>query len=253
MSAVPDVSTGELSERSRLHVHHLVFAFLLSALPAAAAMAFGPSALEESNQTFISLYVATLPWSLALCAVTAGLAGGWFGPDERKQVLAAAGILLVFAVVGRAIAPAAPVDVHFQGGSPVVVASEVIVFGVIGYALVYGWPMWIASFFVAGYVGWLVREKRLPEHVDEVASEPPPVLTARVIQTSPARPAGVPLMAEPPTLPPPVMTESPARPQPEELGGLTKAELYQRARKLDIKGRSSMTKAELLAALRASQ
>lgn len=252
MSAVPDVNTGELSERSRLHVIHLVIAFLLSVLPAAAAVAFGPSALEETNPTFIALYVVTLPWSLALCAITAGLAGGWFGPGERKQVLAAAGILLLSSVVGQAIAPAASVDAHFQGGSPVVVASEAIVFGVIGYALVYGWPMWVASFFVAAYVGWLVREKRLPEDVAEVPSAPP-VLTARVVQTSPPRPANVPIVAGTVTLPPPVTTEPPRSPQHDELGGLTKAELYQRARELGIKGRSSMSKAQLLAALRANQ
>src|SRR5690606_39954757 len=39
----------------------------------------------------------------------------------------------------------------------------------------------------------------------------------------------------------------------EELEGLTKAELYERARALDVPGRSQMSRAELLAAVRAAR
>jgi MFS family permease len=249
MSAVPEASTSPETARSRVDVRRVVILFILSALPAVAATAFGPGALED--QTLVKLYVLTLPWSLALSAIAAGFAGGWFGPDERKQIFAAAGILLVAALVGRAIAPGASLDEHFQGGSPVVVASEVIVFGVIGYALVYGWPMWVASFFVAAYVGWWVHRTREPEEV-VVQAASTPALTTRVIQTTPARPLSTAVAPRTPTLPPPVAEEAPTRPRQDDLAGLTKAELYARAREVGLKGRSAMSKAELLAALRAN-
>jgi MFS family permease len=248
MSALPDVNLSQLGGRSRLDRLHIVVILILSVLPAAAAAAFAPSA--DTNQTLIALYAATLPWSVALSAIAAGLAGGWFGRDERKKVLAAAGILLVAGVVGRAIAPGASVDEHFTGGSPVVVVSEAIVFGVIGYALVYGWPMWCASFIVAAYVGWWVRAKRPREDVTLGT----PALTARVVSAPLPRVsrASVAFSTGRPTLGSSVAVESP-RPRQDDLAGLTKAELYQRARELGIKGRSAMSKADLLAALRGNR
>lgn len=251
MSAVPEVNPGEFGERSRIHAFHLVVLFILSALPAAAAAAFGPAALVDANPTLLTLYVATLPWSLALCAITAGFVGGWFGPDERKQVLAVAGLLLVSAVIGRALAPGAAVEGHFSGGSPLVVVSEAIVFSLIGYALVYGWPMWCASFLVAANVGWLVREKSQPEDIVEVESVP--ALTTRVVHRSPSVPARAALPARSAILPPHPAAESPSMPRSDDFASLTKAELYKRSRELGIKGRSAMSKAELLAALRGNR
>lgn len=249
MSALPDLNTRQFGARSRIDVLHVVVALILSALPAAAAAAFPPGALEDTNQTFVTLYLVTLPWSLAVSAITAGFAGGWFGSDDKTRILAVAGILVVSAVIGGAIAPGSSVDEHFTGGSPVLVASEAMVFCFIGYALVYGWPMWFASFFLAAYVGWWVHEKRLREDVADVASTP--ALTGRVVQPSPsARPAGVAIAARTSTLGPPMTKEPPRRPRYDELGGLTKAELYERAREIGLKGRSAMSKAQLLAALR---
>jgi hypothetical protein len=257
MSAIPQANISQHGTRSRIDVLHLVVVLILSALPAAAATAFPPDALADKNQTFITLYVVTLPWSLAVSAIVAGFAGGWFGPDDRKQVLAVAGILLVSAVLGGAIAPGSPLDEHFQGGPPWVVVSEAIVFGLIGYALMYGWPMWFASFFVAAYVGWWVHEKHPWADVADVASTR---LTPRSGEPAPrASGAGVAIAVETSNLTPHVRNDltfqrrsvGPSRRPPDELAELTKAELYQRAREVGIKGRSAMSKAQLLAELRA--
>jgi hypothetical protein len=258
MSAVPHAKISEYGTRSRIDILHLVAALILSVLPAAAATAFPPDALADKNQTFIALYVATLPWSLAVAAIVGGFAGGWFGPDDRKQVLAVAGILLVSAVLGAASAPGSPVDEHFTGGPPWVVVSEAIVFGVIGYALMYGWPMWFASFFVAAYVGWWVHEKAGRADVAAVASESG--LTSPIEEPSPRTSAASVAIAVETSDVAPTSTndlslehgleESPRRPRRNELVGLTKAELYERARELSIKGRSTMSKDQLLVALR---
>jgi hypothetical protein len=257
MSALPHVNITQHGTRSRIDVLHLVVVLILSALPAAAATAFPPDVLADKNQAFITLYLMTLPWSLAVSAIVAGFAGGWFGPDERKQVLAVAGILLVTAVLGGAIAPGSPLDEHFTGGPLWVVVSEAIVFGVIGYALMYGWPMWFASFFAAAYVGWWVHEKRVRADLADVASAR---LTLGSGDPAPsASGAGVAIAVDTPNLTPRMTNDvtfqrrpvgSATRP-PDELAGLTKAELYQRARDAGIKGRSAMSKAQLLAALRA--
>jgi len=255
MSALPHVNISQHGTRSRIDVLHLVAVLILSALPAAAATAFPPDVLADKNQGFITLYVVTLPWSLAVSAIVASFAGGWFGPDDRKQVLAVAGILLVAAVLGAAIAPGSPLDEHFTGGPLWVVVSEAIVFGVIGYALMYGWPMWFASFFVAAYVGWWVHEKHLRADVSEVASTR---LTLGSREPAPrASPAGVGIPVETSNLTPRVTNDVTfqrrSRRPADDLGGLTKAELYERAREVGIKGRSTMSKAQLLAALRGSQ
>jgi DNA end-binding protein Ku len=50
-------------------------------------------------------------------------------------------------------------------------------------------------------------------------------------------------------LPPTPMPEQPR----EKLDGLTRAELYERARDADIPGRSQMTKAQLIEALRSQR
>jgi MFS family permease len=258
MSALSDAKSSQPGTRSLSDVRHLIVVLILSALPAAAATTFPPTVLEDKNQTFIALYIVTLPWSLALTAIVAGFAGGWFGPDERKQVLAAVGILLLSAVIGAAIAPGSPSDEHFQGGQPGVVVAEAIVFVVIGYALMYGWPMWFASFLVAAYVGWWVHERSLRA----VALDVP--VRARLLPgfeaSSPSvSVAGVGTL-ETPTLAPPLKNEmsfeqeleqSSDRPQDDGLAELTKAELYRRAREADIKGRSTMSKDQLAAALRA--
>lgn len=256
MSALPDVNISQLGIRSRVDRFHLVAVLVLSALPAAAATAFSSSVLADKNQKFITLYVVTLPWTLAVSAIVAGLAGGWFGRSDRKQVLAVAGILGAAAVLGAAIAPGSPSDDHFTGGPPWVVASEAIVFGVIGYALMYGWPMWLASFFVAAYVGWWVHEKRVRAEAADVVSagptsgggEPSPVVTGAGASIAVERPILTPRMAKDLTFQP-VSPESSSRPR-DELAGLTKAELYQRAREVGIRGRSAMSKDQLLAALR---
>jgi hypothetical protein len=259
MSVVPHANISEYGTRSRIDLLHLVAALVLSLLPAAAASAFPPDALAERNETFITLYVVTLPWSLAVAAIVASFAGDWFGPDDRKHVLAVAAILLVSAVIGGAIAPGSPVGEHFTGGPPWVLVSEAIVFGVIGYALMYGWPMWFASFFVAAYVGWWVHEKRLRADLAEVASAG---LTLDSGELAPgASGARVAIAVETSNLTPPVTNDLTFRPRPvgasrrppDELAGLTKAELYLRARQAGIKGRSAMSKAQLLAALRADR
>jgi hypothetical protein len=258
MSALPHVNFSEYRTRSQIDLLHLVAALILSVLPAAAAAAFPPDVLVDKNETFITLYVVTLPWSLAVAAIVAGFAGGWFGPDDRKQVLAVSGILLVSAVVGAAIAPGSPVAEHFTGGPPWVVVSEAIVFGLIGYALMYGWPMWIASFFAATYVGWWVHEKSGRADVGDVPGETGPMSR---IDESPARAslAGAAIPVEVSNAAPPptndltlqhALDESARRPRRFELAGLTKAELYHRAREVGIKGRSTMSKDQLLAALR---
>jgi MFS family permease len=258
MSALANLKSSRLGTRSLSDARHLIVALILSALPAAATTAFPPTVLEDKNQTFIVLYVVTLPWSLALSAIVAGFVGGWFGTDERKQVLAAAGILLVSAVIGGAIAPGSPVDEHFRGGPPWVLVAEAIVFVVIGYALMYGWPMWFASFFVAAYVGWWVHEKLLRAEALDVASRAR--LLPRFKAASPSVSVAVIGTIERSTLAPPAANDVPfeqemerasVRPQDGELGGLTKAELYRRAREAGIKGRSTMSKDQLAAALRA--
>jgi hypothetical protein len=258
MSAFSDAKSSPRDARSLRSVRRLVVVLTLSVLPAVAASAFPPSVLEEKNLSFLTLYVVTLPWSLALSAIVAGFAGGWFGPSERKQVFAATGILALSALIGAAIAPGSPSGDHFQGGAPWVVVAEAIVFGVIGYALMYGWPMWFASFVVAAYVGWWVRDRR--ERAD--ALEPairtglrprfePPTPNVRVRREV--------ALETPPLAPPPksdvpieevVEAEPPPRRLDEELLALTKAELYRRAREAGIKGRSAMSKDQLAAALR---
>jgi MFS family permease len=258
MSALSDAKSSPTGTRSLSDIRHLIVALILSALPAAAAMAFPPTVLEDKNQTFFALYVVTLPWSLALSAIVAGFAGGWFGPDERKQILAAVGILLVSAVIGAAIAPGSPSDEHFQGGEPWVVVAEAIVFVVIGYALMYGWPMWFASFLVAAFVGWWAHERRLRAEALDVPTQ------ARLLPGFEAPSPSVSLAGvgtlETPTLAPPAQNEmsfeqeleqSSDRPRDDGFAELTKAELYRRARAADIKGRSTMSKDELAAALRA--
>lgn len=60
-----------------------------------------------------------------------------------------AAILLVSAAVGGAMFPGSPFDEHFRGAPPLWMAAEIIFFAVIGYAILYGWPMWAASFIVA--------------------------------------------------------------------------------------------------------
>jgi len=258
MSALANLKSSRLGTRSPSDVRHLIVALILSALPAAAATAFPPAVLEDKNQTFITLYVVTLPWSLALSAIVAGFAGGWFGSDERKQVLAAAGILLVSAVIGGAIAPGSPWDEHFRGGPPWVVVAAAIVFVVIGYALMYGWPMWFASFLVAAYAGWWMHEKLLRAEALDAASRA--ALLPVFDPSSPTVSVAVLETLETSTFAPPVTNDLPfeqemeqasVRPQADELAGLTKAELYRRAREAGIKGRSAMSKDQLAAALRA--
>jgi hypothetical protein len=252
MASLLDAKHNQSETRSRSGVVHLVVVLVLSALPAAAAMAFPPTVLADKNETFLTLYAVTLPWSLALSAIVAGFAGGWFGSDERKQVLAAAGIVLVSSSIGAAIAPGSPVDEHFRGGRPWVVVAELIVFGVIGYALMYGWPMWFASFLVAAYVVWWVHDRREREDVPEM------VIRARLLPPLEAptpsvtiQGGGVALGTS--TVAPQVFErdEPSASLQDDELAGLTRAELYRRAREADIKGRSAMSKDQLAAALRA--
>ena len=252
MASLFDAENTPSEPRPRIGVGHVVVVLILSALPAAAAMAFPPAVLADKNETVFTLYGVTLPWSLALSAIVAGFVGGWFGSDERKQVLAAAGIVLVSSAIGAAIAPGSPVDEHFRGGSPWMVVAEVIVFGVIGYALMYGWPMWFASFLVAAYVGWGVHDRRQRKDVPELVIRArllPPLETPTPSVTMPS--GGVAL--ETPTVAPQMIEwEVPsAPPQDDELAGLTKAELYRRAREADIKGRSAMSKDQLAAALRA--
>ena len=258
MSAISDAKSSQPGARSLSDVRHLVVVLVLSALPAAAATAFPPTVLQDKNQTFITLYIVTLPWTLALSAIVAGFAGGWFGPDEMKQVLAAAGILAVSAVIGAAIAPGSPLDEHFRGGPPWVVVAEAIVFVVIGYALMYGWPMWFASFLVAAYVGWWVHETLLRAAALDVPTrarllpgfEPPSpsvsVAGAGTLETATLAPPvkdDVPFEQE--------IEQSPGPSLDDEHAGLTKAELYRRAREAAIKGRSAMSKDQLAAALRA--
>lgn len=249
MSALPNTKSSQLDTRSLSGVFHLAVVLVLSALPAAAATAFPPSVLEDKNETFIALYLVTLPWSLAVTAIVAGFADGWFGRDERTQVLAVVGILLASAVIGGAIAPGSPLDEHFRGGPPWVVVSFVIVFALIGYALMYGWPMWFASFFVAAYVGWWVHERSRRADVAGVASGAG--MTSRIEEPSrSAGTAGVARAVETSNLSPRLTKESPRRPRYDEFAGLTKAELYERAREVGIKGRSAMSKDQLLASLR---
>jgi hypothetical protein len=257
MTTLFNANSSQTGKRPLSGVVQLIVVLVLSTLPAAAAAALPPAALADTNETFLTLYIVTLPWSLALSAIVGGFAGGWFGPNERKQILAAVGILVVSAVIGGAIAPGSPMDEHFQGGAPWVVLAELIVFVVIGYALMYGWPMWFASFLVAAYVGWWVHEKHQRAEPVEVPTR------ARLLPGfEPPSPsvsvAGVGTL-ETSTLAPPVEDEVPVeqemeqasvQPRDDELVGLTKAELYRRAREADIKGRSTMSKDQLAAALR---
>jgi len=252
MASLLDAKDAQSETRQRIGVGHLFVILVLSALPAAAAMAFPPAVLADKNESFLTLYVVTLPWSLALSAIVAGFAGGWFGSDERKQVLAAAGIVLASSAIGAAIAPGSPVDEHFQGGPPWVVVAEVIVFGVIGYALMYGWPMWFASFFVAAYVGWGVHDRRQREVAPELVIRARLLPPLDVPTQSVTMPGGGVALKTPTVAPPMVKQDAPSAPLPvDDLAGLTKAELYRRAREADIKGRSAMSKDQLAAALRA--
>jgi hypothetical protein len=260
MSALPEAKSSEPDARSLSDVRHLVLVLILSVLPAAAAAAFPPTVLDEKNQTFLTLYLVTLPWSLALCAIVVGFVRGWFGPDESKQVLAAAGILVVSAVIGAAIAPGSPLDEHFQGGPPWVVVAEAIVFVVIGYALMYGWPMWLASFLFAAYVGWWLRERFAREEVaadaggagllDRLEARPPSVSVARAAVTRERSNSAPPLRNDASFEDAIERLQPSAPPKDDELVGLTKAELYRRARQAGIKGRSAMSKDQLAAALR---
>jgi hypothetical protein len=118
--------------------------------------------------------------------------------------------------------------------------------------------MWFASFFVAAYVGWWVHERLIGVEAFEVASGAG--LLPHFEPSSPSVSGAVVGTLETSTLAPPVKNDLPfeeemeqasVRPQEGEFAGLTKAELYRRAREEGIKGRSTMSKDQLAAALRA--
>ena len=136
---------------------HAVAVFILSFIPAGAAHQFPGEVLENKHETFITVYFLTLPWSLAVSVIVAGLIGGWFGDDVRVQAVVVVAILFGSALFGGAIAPETPSE--FRGGPLPVILLQLAVFALFGYMLMYGVPLFLASGIVAAYVGWWAHQK----------------------------------------------------------------------------------------------
>ena len=108
--------------------------------------------------------------------------------------------------------------------------------------------LWLALFLLAAYVGWWVHKKVLRDSAPASAAN-----ASQFNPTAGARPQEAASSQLLPDFEIASLMDPPSGTESDELATLTKEQLYRRAQAAGIYGRSTMSKDELLAALRSHQ
>jgi hypothetical protein len=155
----PGHNTSEVGD-----IVHSVVALVLSFLPPGLAVAFPSDVLEDKALTFITVYVITLPWTLAITILAAMFFGEYLPhPDGRVTVGVIARTLLAAEFVGLALGYTAVPGFGNTAsvGHPGYKVVYFIGWTVFGYALIYGLPLFLAGILVGAYCGWVFDQKVL--------------------------------------------------------------------------------------------
>jgi hypothetical protein len=145
---------------------HFAIIILASFFPAWAGEQFPSEVLEDKTATFITVWFLTLPLSTGMTVIMVGLSRGWFKSDDwRTTVAKVAAIMIgttIFGYAGVAATPGLPDPTELPSGPLLYKLAFGAIFILAGYAVLYGFPLYAASFLVAVYTAYVLDTKVLP-------------------------------------------------------------------------------------------
>jgi hypothetical protein len=140
---------------------YFLVAIVCNIFPTLARQLFPGGEIPDDGQTaFLTIYLTTLPLSLALTAVIFIWLKQEFDTDQERLFISAV-IMIVSGIVGLGLGTSLAdqeflSQVHGPGWA---MLAQVVAYVLFSYALFYGWALFIAAFVTSAIAGFWLHEK----------------------------------------------------------------------------------------------